>query len=373
MVSRHLLLAGAGHAHLFVLERLATSPHPDLQATLVSPSRWQYYSGMLPGWLAGHYAVEDIRLDMAFLAEKAGARFIEDRIEAVAAGANQVRLATGSVISYDLLSLDIGSATDWAPLPTTDLPLVTIKPLDAFLGHWSQLVEQAKHRQPFHLVVAGAGAAGIELAFSSRHRLGSLNAESRVSLAAGSGGLLQGHAPSVRRRVLAELDRQGIEVLPHRLTHTGGVLTLDNVMSLAADAVIAATGARAPAFLGTSGLALDDDGFIRVDACHRSLSHANVFAAGDIASRNEPRISRSGVHAVRAGPVLADNLHAALSGGELRAYRPRRNVLYLIACGRRSAILSWGGFSLQGNWVWRWKDWIDRRFIRRFSPLGGGA
>jgi pyridine nucleotide-disulfide oxidoreductase family protein len=373
MASRHLLLAGAGHAHLFVLERLAAAPRTDLEVTLVSPNRWQYYSGMLPGWLAGHYTIDDIRLDMAFLAKRAGARFLEDRIAAVDAGASVLHLATGGTLSYDLLSLDIGSSTDWTRQPATASTILTVKPLDAFVHDWTQLKEQMNDRQPIHLVVAGAGAAGVELAFSARNVLAKLNQESRVSLAAGSGGLLQGHAPSVRRRVLAELARQGIEILPHRLKQTAERLTLDTGMPLAADAVIAATGARAPAFLRTSGLALDEKGFIRVDACHRSLSHANVFAAGDIASRDDPRISRSGVHAVRAGPVLADNLHAALSGGELRAYRPRRNVLYLIACGRRSAILSWGRFSLQGPWVWRWKDWIDRRFIRRFSPPGGGA
>jgi pyridine nucleotide-disulfide oxidoreductase family protein len=367
---QHLLLVGAGHAHLFVLERLAAARRTDLEVTLVSPSRWQYYSGMLPGWLAGHYAGEEIRLDMVFLAERAGARFIEDRIKAVDAEASQVRLATGKGLSYDLLSLDIGSATGWTPQPASALPVLTVKPLDVFMHDWSQLEERAKDLRSFHLMVAGAGAAGVELAFSARHMLAKLNPESRVSLAAGSGGLLQGHAPSVRRRVLAELAQQGIQILPHRLDQTPEALTLDTGVPVVADAVIVATGASAPAFLGTSGLSLDEKGFVRVDACHRSLSHANVFAAGDIASCEDPRISRSGVHAVRAGPILAHNLFATLSGDRLKPYRPRRHVLYLMACGRRFAILSWGRWSFQGHWVWMWKNWIDRRFIRRFSPRG---
>lgn len=373
MAPKHLLLAGAGHAHLFVLEQLATSSRIDLDVTLVSPSRWQYYSGMLPGWLAGHYKAEAIRLDMAFLAKRAGVRFILGRVGSIDAAHSSIELETGQGLSYDLLSLDIGSFTNWVPQLFDDIPVLTVKPLDDFMRNWAELAEKAKECRQFHVVVAGAGAAGVELAFSVAYALVQINPLAKVNLAVGAGGLLPGHAPAVRRRVIAELVKQRITVLPHRVHQTPEGLFLESGERLAADALIAATGASAPTFLAVSGLALDEKGFIRVDASHRSLSHANVFAAGDIASRDDPHISRSGVHAVRAGPVLAHNLQVALSGEELRVYRPRRNVLYLMACGRRSAILSWGRLSVQAPWVWRLKDWIDRRFIRRFSPPGDVA
>jgi NADH dehydrogenase FAD-containing subunit len=104
-----------------------------------------------------------------------------------------------------------------------------------------------------------------------------------------------------------------------------------------------------------------------VDSCHRSVSHSDVFAAGDVCSREDPRFARSGVHAVRAGPVLAANLVVALMGGHLRQYRPRRRSLYLLACGPRNAIVSWGKLSASGKWAWRWKDRIDRGFVRQHS------
>lgn len=139
---------------------------------------------------------------------------------------------------------------------------------------------------------------------------------------------------------------------------------------MSADCVIAATGARAPCWLQPSRLMLDEKGYIAVDRHHRSLSHPNVFAAGDVCARQDLAMARSGVHAVHAGPVLAANLLAALGGGPLVAYQPRRRSLYLLACGPRYAIASWGGFSMEGEWVWRWKDRIDRRFIDRFSNQG---
>ena len=131
--------------------------------------------------------------------------------------------------------------------------------------------------------------------------------------------------------------------------------------------MIAATGARALPWLARSDLACSHDGWVEVGDTHQSLSHPEVFAAGDCCTRLDPRFARSGVHAVHAGPVLAHNLLAHARGEALRQYTPRRHSLYLIACGARWAIASWGRCSAQGRWVWRWKDWIDRRFIRSNS------
>ena len=111
-------------------------------------------------------------------------------------------------------------------------------------------------------------------------------------------------------------------------------------------------------------------GYQLVDKHHRSVSHPNVFAAGDVCARLDAIMSRSGVHAVHAGPVLAHNLLAMVEGGALRAYSPKPRSLYLLACGPRYAVASWGRWSAEGQWVWRWKDWIDCRFIQRFSKTG---
>ncbi len=60
------------------------------------------------------------------------------------------------------------------------------------------------------------------------------------------------------------------------------------------------------------------------------------------------------------------------AGAALRSYRPKARSLYLLACGPKYAIASWGRCSAEGPWVWSWKDWIDRRFIRRFGVLSAG-
>jgi NADH dehydrogenase FAD-containing subunit len=155
----------------------------------------------------------------------------------------------------------------------------------------------------------------------------------------------------------------------HRLQAVGtqaGVVLSDGT-SLPADRVLAATGARAPAWLKGSDLQLDMNGYVVVDGTYCSVSHRNVFAAGDVAARQDIAVARSGVHAVHAGPVLAANLLAALQGGAMQTYVPRRHSLYLLACGPRYAVASWGRWSAEGAWVWYWKDWIDRHFVLRFA------
>ena len=137
------------------------------------------------------------------------------------------------------------------------------------------------------------------------------------------------------------------------------------------DALVATTGAKALDWLRTSHLGVDAKGFVTVNAQHQSTSHADVFAVGDCCVRVDTAMQRSGVHAVRAGPVLAHSLRRVVAGQALQAYRPRKRSLYLLACGPRHAVASWGAWSAQGAWVWHWKDHIDRGFVQRFSVQPG--
>ena len=222
--------------------------------------------------------------------------------------------------------------------------------------------------------MVGGGAAGVELALAAKYRLDGDGAAAVVTLVISEAGLLPGHAPGVVRRIRRLLSRRGIALQQGHAAGTHDGLMFADGARLPADAIIAATGARAAGWLRLSKLALDGDGYIKVSAEHRSLSHGEVFAAGDTCSRQDASLARSGVHAVHAGPVLAHNLLAVLQGTATRTYRPRRHSLYLLATGPKYAVASWGRWSAEGAWVWRWKDWIDRGFIRRYTlPYQGAA
>ncbi len=364
---KRLVLVGGGHAHLSVLEALARARPAGVEAVLVTPSPFQIYSGMLPGWMAGHYERAQCQIDLRPLARAARVQTVTDRVARMQADQHCVLLPDGRQIEYDLLSLDVGSEIAASSLQMAGTKLLPVKPLDGFFVAWPRVLTAARDKAAYRLVVVGGGAAGVELALAAQYALSRQGNDRCVDLVVSESGLLAAHAAGVQRRVAHCLARAGVRV--HRQQGSGveaGVMLSDGTL-LPADCVIAATGARAPDWIARTGLALDRNGYIAVDGCYRSESHANVFAAGDVSARRDVAVARSGVHAVHAGPVLAANLLAALHGGASRAYLPRRHSLYLLACGPRYAIASWGRFSAQGAWVWRWKDYIDRGFVRRFE------
>lgn len=364
---KRLVLAGGGHAHLAVLSALARRPLKGVEVTLVTPDSKQAYSGMLPGWIAGHYTRPEIEIDLESLARRADVTLLQDSIGAMDANSRCVALSDRRQLDYDVLSLDVGSEIDTSWLETLGERLLPLRPLGDFLERWPGILARARDRAGFQVAVVGAGAAGIEVALAVRHAFDRERINGKVYLVAPRDKFLAGHGPGARRRAADWVRRAGVERHVGHAVGTREGLLLPDGGTIPVDRVIAATGAAPPCWLQLSGLRLDEQGYVAVDSYHRSVSHNDVFAAGDVCSREDRHFARSGVHAVRAGPVLAANLAAVVTGGTLREYRPRRRSLYLLACGPRNAIVSWGHLSAGGKWAWRWKDWIDRGFVGRHS------
>ncbi|MGH7366100.1 MAG: selenide, water dikinase SelD, partial [Candidatus Rokuibacteriota bacterium] len=119
-----------------------------------------------------------------------------------------------------------------------------------------------------------------------------------------------------------------------------------------------------------AGLDMDEGGFARIRPTLQCVGHDDVFAVGDCAAWTAgPGLAKAGVYAVRQGPVLAHNLMARLRGRRLRAYRPQRDFLSLLNLGDGHAIGTKWGVSAEGATLFSLKDWIDRRFVRRFQVL----
>jgi selenide,water dikinase len=367
---KRLVLVGGGHAHVEVLRRFGLAPLPGVELVLVSPGADTPYSGMLPGLVAGHYTRADIHIDLEALARFGRARFVRTAVTALDASAQSLLCADGQRLSYDLASLDIGSTPPLDAIPGAAETGIAVKPVDRFLRYWEAILDYAR-RAPVSVAVVGAGAGGVEIALAMKHRAANEGADIRVVLVADRAGVMPTHAPGVRRRVLRALADAGVGVVGGaRVAQAeGDRLLLHGGAVIEAQAVVWATGAAAPEWLAETGLALDDRGFIEVRRTLQSTSHPNVFAAGDVASvRGHPR-PKSGVYAVRQGPPLAENLRRVLQGRKPRRFTPQRLALALISTGGKHAIASWGPVALAGDWVWRWKDAIDRKFMARFRSL----
>ena len=373
-VETDLLLIGGGHSHLFVLRQLAMKPLPGVRITLVTRDLDTPYSGMLPGYIAGHYRRDEAHIDLLPLARHAGARVIHEQIVGIDADHSRVLFASRPPLGYDLASVNIGSRP-LSPPGAGGEQQFAVKPVDAFIAAWQRLERRLETAtEPLRLAIVGGGAGGVELALSLDYRarrLGGTAQSLSIAILTDRERLLPGHAGRVGRIFEDILQQRSIEVhYRHRVKEfADGRLHGDFATPVAADYVVWVTHAAAPDWLQDSGLALDERGFIAVDSCLQSLSHDNLFAAGDIAAVTDHPRPKSGVFAVRQGLPLAHNLRRRLLGRRPRPFTPQRQFLSLISTGDRYAIASRGGWTLQGRWCWWLKDRIDRRFVRRFSEL----
>ena len=108
-MKKQLVLVGAGHAHAQVLLDWLHAPLADTELTLVSPTALAPYSGMVPGWMAGHYRWDECCIDFARLCRRAGATLRIGMATGIDPAASELRIDDGDKLSYDALSLDIGS------------------------------------------------------------------------------------------------------------------------------------------------------------------------------------------------------------------------------------------------------------------------
>jgi selenide,water dikinase len=378
-VVKDVVLVGAGHAHVAVLRNFGMKPLPGVRLTLITREVDTPYSGMLPGHVAGHYTADEIHIDTGPLARFAGARLYQDEAIGLDVANRRVICRDRPPVPYDIVSLDIGSRPNTADVPGAAEHALPVKPIDGFLPRFAALRARVLEGRSRHVLLVGAGAGGVELLLAAEHRLrrdlaaaGGDAAALRFTLLAAGADVLTGFPDAFRARFRAVLAARGIAVETGArvaAVEAGGVVLAEGGQRIAADEVLWTTQAAPAAWLPQTGLVLDARGFLRVDAMLRATGREDVFAAGDTIAFDPEPIPRSGVYAVRAGPVLADNIRATLTGSTLRPYRPQRDALYLVSTGAPFAIGTRNGRVAGGAWAWRLKDWIDRRFMRRFRDL----
>jgi NADH dehydrogenase FAD-containing subunit len=336
-----LLLAGAGHSHLGVLRQWASRERPMGRIGLVSAEPQAWYSGMMPGLIAEHYQTRQCRIALPQLCAAAEVEFVQGTMVALLPETPELLLATGETLRSTWMSLNLGSLV-WLPEQSGDgMELLSVKPV----------------------AILGGGAAGVELALAMAGRVPAIHLFS-------AGELLTGHPPRLRRLALAHLQRADVQVheqIAIQAVH-GNTLIGDGQIRWRGRRLVIATGPSPLEWLRESGLRLDAQGFIEVTPALQSRSHPHVFATGDCASL--PGAARNGVHAVRQAAVLATNLGRAAIGQPLRHYHPQTHSLALLADGHQGALLSWASVAAEGRLLGRWKDHIDRSFIRRHGSEG---
>jgi selenide,water dikinase len=379
-IARDIVLIGGGHSHVGVLKRFGMTPEPGVRLTLICSDMHTPYSGMLPGYVSGHYSYDDAHIDLSRLAVFAGARLFRDDVIGIDRANARVICRNRPPVPYDRLSINIGSTPQLDGVPGAAEFATPVKPITRFNTRWLELLAKVQQweQSVLRIAVVGAGAGGVELVLSMQYRLtqelaarGRSAALLEFHLLSAGDAILPTHNNRVRTKFAAVLAERGVLVhVNAEVTRvTAGQLHCRSGAVHAVDEVMWVTQAGGASWLQGTGLARNAGGFVMVNDHLQTLTDPHIFAAGDIAAMQNFPLEKAGVFAVRMGLPLADNLRLSVRGQSLRAYRPQSKWLALISTGDRYAVASRGSLGFWGAWVWRWKDQIDRRFMDKFATF----
>lgn len=352
-LTRDLVLIGGGHAHALVLRMWGMRPLAGVRLTLIDPSPVAPYTGMLPGLVAGHYQREMLDIDLVRLARFAGARLILGAVTGIDSEARAIHVEGRGDVSYDVVSINVGIHSAMPEIEGFADHAHAAKPLGPFAKAWEVFCSKGGPS-----AVIGGGVAGCELAMAMAHATG------------GPVTVIETAEDIGQPRLHDALQKAGITVITNATATqvTANKVVLADGREVVSQFTTGAAGGRGHQWVQHTGLSLTD-GFIRVGPDLRAIGHEDVFAVGDCAYLTHAPRPKAGVFAVRAAPVLYHNLRAVLMGAPLRKFRPQRRYLKLVSLGDKSALAERGGMVVQGTWLWRWKNWIDRRFMNRLNKL----
>ncbi len=354
MTIKKLVLVGASPTHLQVVAAFKAAPRADTDVILVTPLDHAVHSALLSGMVAGQYDPAQCTALLEELVKGSAIKIVPAHCTGVDTATRQLRLSNGHIVHYDILSLDARPVVDRdaidAQVPGAKQYAMFTQPPEHFAKLWPQVLAHAAQKA-LHISVLGAGAQGVELAMALQHRLPTC----RVTLIASPAAPVAAHTLGLQRRVMAALKALNITVLQDSCSNIeASCLHFSSGASLVCDIPVVAIDGHPPTYLAGSGLALNDDGSLRINTYHQSASHSHVFA--DTAACG-----------FEAGAAFNTNMRAVLDDKPPKLAVPAPHALNLISCGPRKAIASWGAIHFPSAIAWRLYAVINQRWIRQYT------
>jgi pyridine nucleotide-disulfide oxidoreductase family protein len=375
--SQNLVLIGGGHSHAIALKEWKKNPIANVKLTLISNVLQTPYSGMLPGYIAGFYCFEKTHIDLKKLTQLTQTKLVLTTAIALDLINNQVICADCPPITFDILSIDIGSTPTLMNIAGSEY-VIPAKPVPQFLEAWEKVLKRVgrEPETPLSISIVGGGAGGVELALNMRSRLQTILPCHLIKIHLFHQGkkLLEHHNSWVSEKLEKILRERDIQV---HLGETVQSIQADELdvykincqsnLSINTNYIFWVTQASAPDWIKHSDLSTDLSGFILIKNTLQTISHENIFATGDIATMPDYPRPKAGVFAVRQGKPLVENWHNFLLNKPLKPYFPQKTYLSLIGTGDKKAIASWGNWGCQSRYFWTWKDYLDCQFMDQFS------
>jgi NADH dehydrogenase FAD-containing subunit len=369
-MKKHLVLAGGGHAHMETLSNLQRFMTKGYQVTVIQPSEHHYYSGMGPGMLGKTYAPDEIRFATRYVVEKMGGTFVLGKIDRIDADHRTVRLESGDFIPYDVISCNVGSQVPQNLITGGLNDIFLVKPIERLLEAQRRILELASCRKP-SVGIVGGGPSAVEIAGNAwRLTRGPGLHPAAISIITKS-TLMPHHPDGVRAKALASLKRRGIEIVENfdvQEIRTGRVTDASG-KSHEADIIFVAVGVKPNPVFSDSGIPTGPDGGLLVNRYLQSMAYPTIFGGGDCAYFQEAPLDKVGVYAVRQNAIICYNLLAALEGKALQTFDPGGDYLLIFNLGDGTGIFYRRPILFGGRLAFIIKDYIDRKFMRRFQAL----
>ncbi len=373
-LTKNVVLIGGGHAHALVMKSWAMDPTAGARVTVINPDPTAPYTGMLPGFVAGHYTRHELDIDLVRLSRFADVRLVLGHATHVDRAAKTVIVEGRPPIPYDICSINVGITSAMNFLPGFDEHAVPAKPLGRFSGVWTEFVtKRAAQLVEPQVVVIGGGVGGCELAMAMSYRLRQEGHRPTVTVIDKT-TILEEVGDVARIELRKAMDELGVVAREHTEVEA---VTADHVQvrsgtdyqeNIAADLVVGAAGARPFPWLSELGLATTD-GFIDVRETLQTTTDPDIFAVGDCANLAFNPRPKAGVFAVREAPYLHKNIQALLQGKKLHKFDPQGDYLKLVSLGEKAAGADKFGRFTQGAGMWHLKDRIDRKFMDKLGDL----
>ncbi len=369
-MKKKLVLAGGGHAHMMTLANLHRFVEKGHQVTVIQPSPHHYYSGMGPGMLGGTYTPEDIRFATRHVVEKQGCTFVLGKIVRVDPKEREVYLENGDVVPYDVISFNVGSYVPQGNGSRIDGDVFTVKPIEKLLAAQQKIVELLS-RKPTTVGIVGGGPSAVEIA-GNVWQLARKSSGHPISIRIYTRSpLMPNHPKGVRRKIAASLISRGINIFENSDVQDieSGRIQLANGNAQEVDIVFVAVGVRPSAVFEASGLPVGPDGGLEVNRYLQNTAHPEMFGGGDCIYFKDNPLDKVGVYAVRQNPVLLHNLLAYIDGSRLQPFSPGGDYLLIFNLGGGSGVLKKKRIQFDGRLAFVIKDFIDRRFMRKFQAI----
>jgi NADH dehydrogenase FAD-containing subunit len=372
-MGKHLVLVGGGHAHMTVMLNLQDYIRRGHQVTLIGPSAYHYYSGMGPGLLGGLYRPQEVRFHVKKMVEDRGGAFIQDTVSRIDPDRKVLHLKSGEEIVYDVVSCNTGSTVPTDEDRVSGDNIFTVKPIENLIKVRQMLQAGLDTRTP-KLIVVGGGAAALELTGNLWRLVQQTELAAAITVLGGR-NFLSAMPPKARKYVRKSLATRNIEIVEgakvSRLNRNHAVL--EDGAEFPFDLALLAWGIQASHLFRDSGLPTGNDGGLLVNTFLQSVAYPEIFGGGDCISFEQRPLDKVGVYAVRQNPVLYANLLAALEDKDLEAFQPQDIYLLIYNLGNGTGVFYRGSWVWKGKLIFFLKDYIDRKFMRKFQVSGETA